>query len=307
METITETSLQRTNAIKRLTSIANHDDRFKLFNDATVPAGDLDNPIHPIFHHEHFLGRTPHIKQALQLASLYLTIPSLLKFYVPLTFGVKHKEQVGTTNIKHHIYIQEKSRNREKELMIVQAAFNCLAHCHTWEWFDFSNGQIKNCWVDEQMLAYYQDEESGYKSRPRCEQFRHDFQMALVLGHEIAHAYGAMLRGNLKEPYLHPSHPEPELGYAWENFMFGGKLNPPDKTKHGSYAHLHMVWQSKQVSKQNWGFEYSAVPVAWTAQWFRKETWAKVKKEGHLAILPPDPILKIYYSTEMQRHIVYTD
>lgn len=339
-------SLPRPNTIASLITILNRGDRFSLLNDPKVKEGNLDNDIHPIFHHETFLGRTPHIKQALRLASLYLTTPSLLEFYVPLTFGNIQKEEKGAHKRQYNIYTRRKSVCRTYELRVVEAAFMCLAHCNMWQWSDlwdkagrkrgwgvthlieadiihhtsecpvfddaqekplFKPGKKSRITLDDQMLAFYLDEDTGYVTRPRCEQFRHDFQMALILGHELTHAYCAMIRGTLKEQWLHPSHPVNELGYAWENFMFGGKIDPPLKTMPGSYVHLHKVWQSKDMVRKNLGFEYTAVPVSWTAQWFRKETWDEVERCGHLTNPLPIPTLKISYSIGMQRYIVYTD
>lgn len=340
------TSAQRSNTVEQLVTIVNRGDRFKLLDDPRVPKGSLDNSIHPIFHHEHFLGRTPHIKQALQLASLFLTTPSLLEFYIPLSFGATRKKIVGATKVEYNTYIRRGSSTSRLEKKIIRAALKCLSHSHSWEWFDFKNSKQNNCgWactslikgakvrhtdqcpvfddanetpffkpnirthikLDDGLLAYYLDEEQGYAKRSHCDQFRHDFQVAMVLGHEIAHAYGAIIRGSLSEQYLEEDHPKNELGYAWENFMFGGRIDPPKKTAHGTYIHLHKKWQNKEVLQKYWGFEYSVIPVAWTAQWFRKESWEEIQNFGPQAISLPISEFKIYCSLTMCRYIVYTD
>lgn len=348
MEILTETSPPKANHIERIVAIINRDDRFKLFNDAAVAEGNLDNPIHPIFHPEQFLKQTIHIKQALQLASLYLTVPSLVEFFIPPTFGQIQKEEVDTIKTRHCIYRRKRNISRKKEIEIVLANLRCLAHHNTWEWADFSkDAKLKKTWgctmltkdvpvsphnkgcpslentnskfmltprtsthirIDEKMIAYYKDEEFGYATRSRCEQFRYDFQAAMVMCHEISHAYGGLILGSFKEPYLHRKHPINELGFAWENYMFGGRLDPPQKTSPESMFHLHKVWQNKAVLQRFAGEEYIAVPVAWTAQWFRKDTWEAIRKYGYEGVSQlPETTFKIYWSSNMRRHIVYTD
>ncbi|KAJ4348796.1 uncharacterized protein N0V89_010174 [Didymosphaeria variabile] len=337
-ETLTEPSSQ-SDTLDKFITILNREDRFNLLNDPTVQEGNLDNEIHPIFHHAHFLGQTPHIKQALQLASLYLTTPSLLIFYLPLTFGIFHKDNDGKL---YRTYTKSSDVSRAHELEIIQAAMTCLSHSLQWEWKTFhedrkwgstqhfknvptvhtdacpvyDDGEEKTFFMpntgthialDKGMLEFYKDEESGYVTRSRCEQFRHDFQLANVLGHEIAHAYGAMSHGNLREPWLGRDHPRNEQGYAWENYMFGSLVDPTKKVATGNYVHLHKVWQSREVTRKYWGCEWTAVPVAWTALWFRKETWEEVEEYGHRAVALPEPTLKLYLSLGLDRFVVFTD
>jgi hypothetical protein len=331
---VIESSPPRPEALEKLFKILNRGDRFNLLDDPTVQAGNLQNDIHPIFHHSHFLGLTAHLKQALQLASLYLTTHSLLDFYLPLTFGVSKKDDDGRT------YKFYQGSNREAELEFIDAAIICLSHSLTWEWtmFDlkhvwgrtkqrkdvppqhieakcpvYDTGDDKNptyyftestkCLIEinKTMLDFYLDEKNGYATRSRCEQFRHDFQLALVLGHEIAHAYSGMANGTLREPWLARDHPSNEHGFAWENFMFGTLINPPKKSTTGEYIHIHSVWKNRDVMRKYWGHEWTAVPVAWTAQWFRTERWDEVEKTGHRAVALPDPKLKIWLSYGLDR------
>ena len=347
MEVITENSPPRPNHIGKLVSIVNRDDRFKLFNDAAVEEGNLDNPIHPLFHPEN-LEQNKHMKQALQLASLYLTVPSLLEFFIPLTFGAVQKKGADDAKTRQCIYFSRASIARKDEIDIIAANLRCMAHLNTWTWSDFSGEErFKNTWgltiinkdtevtpqtdgctkldekqskymfkprvqteiwLDNQMLAYYTNEETGYVTRSRSEQFRYDFQTAMVLCHEIAHAYGGLIYGRFKEPYLHWKHPTNELGYAWEHFLFGGRLDPPQKTSPESLYHLYRVWQNREVARAFAGDEYTAVPVTWTAQWFRKDTWEEITKHGYKATPQlPETTFKIYWSINIWRHIVYTD
>ncbi|KAF2443364.1 hypothetical protein P171DRAFT_444798 [Karstenula rhodostoma CBS 690.94] len=336
-QAITDSSHSQPNAVERLFAVLNRGDRFNLADDPTVKAGNLENDIHPVFHHSHFLGRSKHLKQALQLASLYLTTPSLLDFYLPLTFGSFH--QVDKRMYRTYVRVEEISR--ELELQCMQGLMRCLSHSLTWEWKDFKAGKkwgstryyedhvtdhTDECPVyaddktkhffktntgckitlNQSLLDYYLDEDTGYVTRSRCEQFRHDFQLALTLGHEIAHAYGAMSQENLREPWLAQDHPKNEQGYAWENFVFGSLIDPVDQNPSGNYIHAHKTWQSRDTRNKYRGCEWTAVPVAWTAQWFRTETWEEIEVYGHRAVALPDPTLKIYFSL-LNLYVVFTD
>jgi hypothetical protein len=340
-EIVTESSPPRPEALEKLFNILNRGDRFNLLDNPTVQAGNLQNNIHPIFHHSHFLGLTENFKQALQLASLYLTTHSLLDFYLPLTFGVTEKDNDDGRTYKFY-----QGSDREYELECIEAAMICLSHSLTWDWTIFEPKHVwgrtkqrkgvptqhiqgecpvydtgsdenpmyyftKNtqCLVElnKDILDFYLDEKDGYATRSRCEQFRHDFQLALVLGHEIAHAYSTMANGTMREPWLARDHPRNEHGFAWENFMFGTLINPPKKTTTGEYIQMHSVWKNKDVLRKYWGHEWTAIPVAWTAQWFRTETWDEVERAGHRAVALPEPKLKVWLSYGLDKHVVYTD
>lgn len=336
-QAITDSSSSRPGAVERLFTILNRGDRFNLADDPTVHPGNLDNCIHPIFQNAQFLGRSKHFKQALQLASLYLTTPSLLDFYLPLTFGSWHKDDGKL----YQTYFRSDEVSRELELHVMQDLMKCISHSLVWEWKEFDEGRkwgsteynenyvsdhTDECPVQAQdtkkhffktntgckislnhgILDFYLNEETGYVSRSRCEQFRQDFQLALVMGHEIAHAYGAMCHGNLKEPWLSQDHPRNELGYAWENFVFGTLIDPVDRHPSGDYIHAHKTWQSREVRSKYDSCELTAIPVAWTAQWFRTDTWANIELYGHRAVGLPDPTLKVYLS-RWNRHVVFTD
>ncbi|KAF9732241.1 hypothetical protein PMIN06_011335 [Paraphaeosphaeria minitans] len=337
--TITDPSSSGPDAADRVFTILNRGDRFRLAEDSTVEAGNLDNDIHPIFHDAKFLGESKHLGQALRLASLYITTPTLLQFYLPLAFG----DHVTIDGRFHRVLDRPDNSDREHEIQTVESFLMCMSHTSKWEWVDFEtvkkwgstqlyfdkslkDRHTEQCPTVEYdgathfhnedrssliklnrgILDFYLDEETGYVTRSRCEQFRHDFQLALVLGHEIAHAFGAMCHGHLSEPYLSEDHPSNELGFAWENFIFGALIDPVDRDPRGNYIHVHKTWQSRDVRQKYKGTEQTAVPAAWTAQWFRRETWDAIAIHGHHAVNLPDPTLKVYFSA-WGRYIVFTN
>ncbi|KAF2640940.1 hypothetical protein P280DRAFT_498722 [Massarina eburnea CBS 473.64] len=322
--------------INELIAAANKNDRLNLLDDSTVPSSNLDNAIHPIFHDASFLEKSLHLRQALQLASLFLRQDKLLEFFIPLTYG---RQQVDSATGKSYLSnpVSWKS-DAEIKLYIngVRQALHCLEHCLIFRWvsgegterlwgrtrfferrpshtstcsnaFKYKNSVLIE--LNNKLLHFYDDEETGYRTRSKCDQFRHDFQVATTLIHEIVHAFGAMRRGGLTEPFIRLDYPSDsaEWGYAWENFMFGAIINPQDRTTYGTHVQLRKTWADIALAKANGGKEYSAIPVRWTAQWFRKETWAKIEKTGPLAIPPPVTRLKFVSSTKYHRWVIMTD
>lgn len=318
--------------INDLIAAANKGDRLLLLNDSSVPEGNLDNPIHPIFRGPSFLRRCRHLKQCLQLASLFLCSDAVLEFFIPLTFG---RTRTDSRTKREYLSCPVASKPKSElqpYLGAVREAICCLEHSVVFRWdckyrvwgrtflwdnrkpphqpdctkrFDYKGtAVIELC---PRFLAYYTDETNGYSKASRCDRFRHDFQAATTLVHELVHAYGIMVRGTLKEPYIRLDHPgKSEWGFAWENFMFGGIINPQDRTIHGTHIQLRKTWQDDEKIPKNGGREYSAIPVKWTAQWFRKETWEKIEREGPLSIKPAVTRLKIR-GVPGDRWVVETD
>lgn len=317
---------------------ANKNDRLNLLNDPSVLEGNLDNPIHPIFHDSCFLEKSLHLKQALQLASLFLTCDSLLEFFIPLTYG-----RLRTDTASGRVYLSNPAASKSGEdlkpyLNGVRQALHCLEHCVVIRWVNSSaNSAAKRLWartrpffgrrpshapdcskafiyescvlieINEKLRSFYDDEESGYRTRSHCDQFRHDFQTATTIVHEIVHAFGIMRRGNLGEPWIRLDHAENEWGYAWENFVFGAIVNPQERERPGTHVQLRKTWSTLPVAIRHGGKEYSAVGVSWVAQWFRKETWDQIERYGPLAITPSIVRIKFISSSTYRRWIVMTD
>jgi hypothetical protein len=322
--------------INQLVGAANKNDRFKLLNDDSVPESNLDNAIHPIFHDASFLEHSDHLRQALQLASLFLEYDSVLEFFIPLTYGRQQTDSSTGRAYPTNPASYKSDAEIKSYIKGVRGALHCLTHCLVFRWvdepgterlwgrttlFDRRPAHTSSCSdafvyrksilieLNHNLRKFYEDEKTGYASRTRCDQFRHDFQLASTLIHEIVHAYGAMRRGGLLEPFLRLDYPRDsaEWGYAWENFMFGCIVNPQDREKFGTHVQFRKTWADAEVAKQNGGKEYSAVPVRWTAQWFRKETWAKIEKGGPLAIPFSVTQLKFVLSSKYSRWLILTD
>jgi hypothetical protein len=316
-----------------LVEAANTNDRLQLLNHPAAQAGNLDNDVHPLFYDPIFLETCPHLKQALQLASLFLHYDNLLEFFIPLTFG-----QERTDSATRKVYLTNPGASKSADelkpyIAEVRKALHCLEHCITYRWeksdetlsarttvYNRRPAHTSECssvfnykcsvliFMNEKIRMFYEDEETGYQNSSRCDQFRHDFITAMTLVHELIHAYGVMRRGHLKEPHIRLDHSDsPEWGYAWENFMFGAVINPHERSRLGTHVLLRKTWATQEQADTCGGKEYSAVSVDWVAQWFRKETWDKIEDGGPLAIPSSTVHIKLVPSTYYHRFIVYTD
>jgi hypothetical protein len=328
-----------------IASTINPDDCLGLLYDSEAQAGDLSNPIHPVFRDSffsQFLYQHPEIGQALRLASLFLEYDSLLEFFIPFVFGKEYPDPMRGGMIWDNP-VASKSRAQIKSYIgEVRNALVCLAHCivfrpanlrsdmnRLWArtFLDTNNSPLRPkhtsacsdvfkstrsviIEIDSNLLDFYKE---GYSEAHACSQFRHDFQIAQTLVHEVVHAFGAMRRGNLNEPRISPEHPDTgedrqaELGYAWENFMFGGILNPQGEGKCGTDIFFRKTWASSRQQQEAGGREYAAIPVRYIADWFQKETWAKIKRGGPLAIPMPTIHIKFNLLDREKRWAIYSD
>lgn len=314
--------------INDLVEAMNKNDRLHLLNDPSVLPGNLDNDIHPIFCRQAFSD--PHLKQALRFASLLLQEDRLLEFFIPLTYGRAQIDfSTGKTYLTNPMAGQSDS---DIALYIrgVRKALDCLAHCVTFRFITredhlwgrtlmsdskpahstscskaFQKDMSVRIELNGRFRAFYQDKETGYRTRSKCDQFRHDFQFAATIVHELVHAYGIMRRARLNEPWIRLDLPSDEWGYAWENFAFGTIINPQQRKISGTHIQFRKTWSSPTLERQ--GKEYSTVPVAWTAQWFRKETWERISTAGVLAIPLPVVRAKFVKSTRLRKWVVMTD
>ncbi|KAJ4310763.1 hypothetical protein N0V94_008286 [Neodidymelliopsis sp. IMI 364377] len=281
--------------------------------------------MHPIFHS---LSGESQLQPMLQLASRFLDTDRTLEFFVPLLFGQELTDLQSNKTYLADPLVHATEMRRTELISEVRQALLCLAHCIEISFAEpkrrlyartvakditlkltpccckaFQNKVSPKIEMAKKFNDYYHDTE-GYETASRCARFRHDFLFATTLLHEIVHAVGVMRRGNLKEAYYQLDFPETEWGYAWENFMFGGIINPQDRTRYGTHILMRKVWADPQVAELNGGKEYSDVPMSWIAQWFREETWAIVAERGPTAIKPPTTHFKIQVSHELSAWVV---
>ncbi|KAF2800451.1 hypothetical protein K505DRAFT_370228 [Melanomma pulvis-pyrius CBS 109.77] len=327
-----------------LITAANKYDKFQLLNDPCASASNLDNSIHPILRSSNFeYGNDfengdfiyEKMGQSLRLASMFLQHDSVLEWFVAPLLG-RSLQSLHADGKSKQTYLSNplanKSKKQKRELIDeVRRALHCLSNCVTFRFLDkdpysyartvtdmdapphkhtsactkyFTSKHAVRIEIRPQYSKIFLDE---YEESSRCKQFRHDFNFATVIIHEICHAVGVMRRGDMNEPYLRCDHPRAELGAAWENFMFGAIINPFDQDSDSIGFLMRRIWSDNDAAKLAGGKEWAAVPVSYIAQWFRKDTWDVISESGPAAIPPPHVDLKIISRTNSDYYAVYSD
>ncbi|KAF2471417.1 uncharacterized protein BDR25DRAFT_368253, partial [Lindgomyces ingoldianus] len=306
----------------QLVTVVNSKDQYNLLEDPSIPKPDLDAEIHAIFQKSNWKGVNDilflNLQPSLRLASMFLRNESFLEWLVaPLVGRMLTDIQSGKT------YLSDPLRNRtgtERNGLVqeVRMALHCLAHSTHFHFeaptqskfygrtmihrtqplhtsvctsrFIRNNLGIKI----EIRLEYQRFLENSYTSSTLCQRLRHDFSLATTLVHELVHAIGIMRRGDLKEPHLRLDEPEnSELGNAFENFFFGAIINPADKASDAPSFLMGKPWADDKTTDAAGGKEWVTIPMSYVAQWFRKDTWDIIKKDGPTAIPPPSVRLKV--------------
>lgn len=317
----------------RLISAANSTDRFMLLDDPSVPEPDLNVPIHPIFNPSNFANANPiihrNIQQSLKLASTFLQYDSVLEWFVGPLLGLP---LLDSKSGKSYLSDPLANKNRQEKRSLIQRvrqALNCLAHSIHFQFYNdvdvkfYARTTMCNrrpvhtatCTQHfhpttsvriELRRQYWEFLQHHYTGSSLCDRLRNDFSLAVALVHETCHAVGVMRRGNLNEPHIRIDHlDKPEFGYAWENFMFGGIINPFDRSSSTISFLMRKVWADDSTVYAAGGKEWAAVPMAYIAQWFQKSTWEKIAKCGPTAISAPPVHLKL--RAYENRYTVLTD
>ncbi|KAF2271928.1 uncharacterized protein EI97DRAFT_348652, partial [Westerdykella ornata] len=298
-----------------LVSTANRNDRFHLLNDPSIPKPDIDTAIHPIFRASNFANASPRIyrnlQQALRLASTFLKYDSVLEWFVAPLMGLPLVDLHSRKTYLSDPLAYTTKAERRKLIGRVRRALQCLSHSVQFQFL--TNSDVKfyarttfrearpvhkaTCTqhfrsprsvLIELRKQYYDFLHNHYESSDPCEVLRHDFCLGVALVHEICHAVGVMRRNNLSEPCIRLDHlDQPEFGYAWENFMFGGIINPFDQVSSTVSFLMRKVWSDDKTAYAAGGKEWSTVPMSYIAQWFQKRTWEIVALRGPTAIPPP--------------------
>jgi hypothetical protein len=303
-----------------LISTANKHDRFKLLDSPSIPVPDIDNDIHPLFQASNFANTNSdtyrELKHTLQLASLFLKYDSVLEWFIAPLLGLPLIESKSKKIYLSDPLANKSRRGRKILIQKVREALDCLSHSIK---FRFVSSDVKyfarttiqtdrsyshgpkcpqyakpRMGVLIEMRGQYQDFLQKFStSCPTATRLRHDFSLAVTMFHEIAHAVGVMRRGHLREPYIRLDHPKAEFGYAWENFMFGGVINPFDRASSEIGFLMRKMWTDDSKLTNGGVREWGSVPIAYIAQWFQRRTWQIIEKRGPSAIPPPISHLKL--------------
>ena len=302
---------------QKLIETANRKDRFRLLDDSSVLAPDLDNAIHPIFARSNFpeLGDAAYTNcsQALRLASMFIEPDSMLEWFVRPLFGTPVTDTAsGKTFLTDPL-----AGGAPRAMCIngVRAALRCLAHSIQFRFVETTTffgstrlvpglpPHMAECTgifdashaIEVRLRDYYGA--FATHEHTACtpgDRLRFDFHLASVLVHELTHAVGMMRRGDHHETCLSQHDPQPEWGFAWEHFVFCGIVDPFDRWSVRPSFLLHKPWNAASMaaapgSPKQW----VVVPLAWVAQWFQRTTWAAIDLVGPAAVPPVPVFLKL--------------
>ena len=305
----------------RLITAANTNDRYLLLNDPSITLSDLDNAIHTVFRQPSFEDLDPStyckLRPALRLASMFLESDAMLEWFVRPAFG---KPLIDLVSGK--TFLSEPSRcpqRKQQYISEVRQALKYMKYCVRFNFVDsldcfaltqkdvskaFRNSHPHTFYTSAHPTViqihdkYRQFVDAEYATSNICDILRFDFMLATTIMHELTHAFGIMCRGDLKEPYHRLTNPQAEWGWSWEDFALGGIINPFDRTSARISFLMRKVWLSDKVAYAAGGKQWTAVPMTWIGQWFRKSTWAAVAENGPSVVLPPACALKFHCTND---------
>ncbi|KAH7117729.1 hypothetical protein B0J11DRAFT_592175 [Dendryphion nanum] len=303
---------------------ANRNDRYQLLEDPSILSSDLDISIHSVFQASNFINTPPAIYQnmenALRLASMFLQYDSTIDWFVSPLFGLPLLDTQTNKTYLSDPLASKTAAERRALRQRVRVALDCMAHSVNFQFYTVNGntGFWARSLIDPTRRAshnsvcctphfkvgtlvridlrkqYWDFLNGDYASQSQPSRFRHEFSLAVSLIHEICHAVGILRRGNLEEPNLRLDHlPKSEFGYAWENFMFGCIINPFDRDSSSISFLMRKTWAENMQHPARRNKEWSAVPMSYISQWFRKSTWAKIARRGPSAIALPAIKLKL--------------
>ncbi|KAL8884691.1 MAG: hypothetical protein Q9215_007324 [Flavoplaca cf. flavocitrina] len=235
-------------------------------------SSDLDNEIHPLFHRDHFDDTPDYIYDqlipGLRLASLFLSHPSCMQFWVTLAKGERRVDQVMSERYhktQHRIprkvpmtkenvqdvakYIEDLGNAKAIHFRFVDALIfqNDAAFATTYQVCDFSSnpdgrqaGNVQRCHVRLHSDFYIIAKKLSTMVYPDpAQKLRFNFNLASLIVHEMSHAIElSQWRNRAPSPFepflLH--HNKAELGRAWETCMFGGQISPINDRVDGIYG-----------------------------------------------------------------------
>ncbi|KAF2817073.1 uncharacterized protein BDZ99DRAFT_529299 [Mytilinidion resinicola] len=304
---------------QKLIAYANSNDRYRLFNDVSVPFPDLEDNIHPVFRRSNFrnvgFSLYQKIRPSLRLASLFLESEAMLGWFIRPAFGTPIPASQS-----RKVFLTEPKRSRQRTAEMIREIRSLLIGLSYSVEFHFVEElkcfalTCKDTSKETSYLAKFWSPvftsahpttiklrdtnrefiEYDYSSSSLCDRLRFDFMFATTILHELTHAFGIMIRGNLREPYYDLTDPQAEFGWSWERFALTGIINPFDRTSARVSFLMWKVWLDDDEAYANGGKEWTAVPVQWVSQWFQKSTWDAIAEYGPEAVAPPSCDLKLH-------------
>ncbi|KAF7579337.1 hypothetical protein PtrM4_035770 [Pyrenophora tritici-repentis] len=280
------------------------------FSDS-VPSEDemLNNDIHPIFDKSNWVVGFDDFDEwyttvmpALQLASMFISHPHMLKFWIHLKYGRPGFENgwVGVVEdpMEHDPDVVEKIKDEllqvarkvkfafriaedmsgmggmyEPSLWWARSKFEKAAETLG---VDYPKGSWYNRWDNSVCRTvflsvhyytwFFHQFTPGHK-------LQSDMMLAKLLVHEMAHACTKMWQPDTcksYEPATQGSDHFPEAGISWEQFAFGGLITGYDWQGPSS----GLEWDHLYPSTISHGLPIAVpLPMTYFSQWFCRDTW----------------------------------
>ena len=282
---------------------------------------DLSNDIHPLLSRSHF-DDTPdkiydQLVPALRLASMCLTQPACMQFWVTLALGKRKPDH--TMSKKYQTYCERINSHvqvTDENIALVAKELECLANDNLIH-IAFRNKMfmpVPDAWgcstlvleksaEGKEPLArslirlhadYYivAEKLSQLKYPEPSQVLRFSFVFAAIILHEMAHSvdlayhkrrsYRGQQHSSVKrymEPFLLDWKNPPESGRFLEHTLFGGEVQPINKKVDGSHGLCTADWPPLGVPSDPKRRIWYTIPMDYIQSLFRMETW---RRKGHL-------------------------
>lgn len=239
---------------------------------ADCKPSNLTNEIHPLFHRNCF-DDTPdpvydQLIPGLRLATMFLTQPGCMQFWITLAKGERKKdpEMSRRCGRERHRIVRNVKMTKENTNEVIQyikdlghakvthftwakgllyhgqEAFGTAARVcdYSRENAKDSHTKLQSCHIRLNSDFYVIAKKmSKIKYPDEAQKLRFNFNIAIIMLHESAHAIELSQWLNREpspyEPFLLHQN-DAELGFAWENYVFGGRVAPINDRVDGKFG-----------------------------------------------------------------------
>ncbi|KAL8801059.1 MAG: hypothetical protein Q9200_007060 [Gallowayella weberi] len=297
---------------------------------------NLDNDIHPLFDRDQFDDTPDYIYDqlipGLRLASLFLSHPSCMQFWVTLAKGDRRVDHImseryhrtrhrisrnvamNQRNIKEVIgYIHDLGNAKAIHFTFApglafqgSAAFGTARNVCNFQ-SDSENrcgSNVQGCHVRLHSDFYVIAKKLSTMLYPDpAQKLRYNFILATLIVHETAHAVElSQWRNRAPSPFepflLH--HNDAELGRQWESYMFGGQVAPINDRVDGIYGVATWNWPRPFGEMEPERTICYSVPMQYISNIQQKSTWEKEYELDDCQArfhIPRDGATSIYLNT----------
>ncbi|KAF2871469.1 hypothetical protein BDV95DRAFT_494254 [Massariosphaeria phaeospora] len=268
----------------------------------------LDNEIHPIFEFSNWVGPKNlyeffgSVEPALRLATLWLEIPTFLKWWVDLYHGRPAFDEKGRVFIRC-----DDDELPENAFEMVVDELRKLAGKITFSFLskDQMDGAEGVCFSDLRPMVHkmqdsLQDRTFWYNSWDNTNEptialkvsyiddmietthtsaqfiLQRHFRFATLILHELSHVCTSLWQpetSKWQEPIVQKDDLLPESGLSWERYIFGARVLFQETTGVmycTEFDHVYPTDTSRSL------LLYTIVSIEWIHQWFLKDTWLHI-------------------------------